>query len=194
MKMLVHLAFVVLGLSCATFGFSALRHAGAVIYPSKPFLMEFSVVMFGAFAAFFAGLAAAEMSRLIRAPKLRVETETVDLGGMRHITLTNPGVFEVIEVKVSFELVEKTSEAGAPFAGRLVLGKSESLAGVPPGRGKKNPGRLRIAVPKDFVSAWKAGSSPFALHVRATSVDPISNLRTITNTAEFTRSAALGEE
>lgn len=191
-NLLVSMAFAVFGMAFGAFVF---RHAPEVVNPSKLYLMELVVEAFGACMVFVAGLAAAEMIRLVRASKLRVETETVDLGGTRYITLTNPEAFEFIEVKVSFELVERTSKAGAPFAGRLVLGKAESLAGVPPGRGKKNPGRLRIAVPKDVVTAWKQeASSRSALHVRATSVHPISNLRTITNTAEFTRSAALGEE
>ncbi|MBV8868210.1 MAG: hypothetical protein JOY65_02170 [Acetobacteraceae bacterium] len=136
---------------------------------------------------FMIGLLGRNALNVLWEQRLYVANEAFSFHGKPHILVYNMNYGNLIDMKVSFELVELLKDVHAPTSARINLVETISLSSMPARRGKTGFGMLYIEVPDKILERWRnsASDSECRLIVRGTSVHPFSNFRAVTNTAIF---------
>lgn len=167
-----------------------------IVKPATPGLMsDFSLWMFAAISFVIGTMARMAFNTLFLEQDLRISPDVLRFEGKPHVALSNMLLDDLIEVKLSFELFEKRDEKGASFAGRLRHAETVSLASVPARRLKTGCGKVYVEIPSKLLETWNSDlHHRVMLYVRATSVQPTTNFRSLTNTAEFNRVSVFGDE
>jgi hypothetical protein len=143
--------------------------------------------------AFLLGTQARLVMNVVFGQRLEIGQEVVWLCASPHIVLRNVLYGELIDIKVTFELVEYDG-GSRKRSSVLTLKHSESIAlsSVPARAEKGGASETYIKVPDQVLSLWRGapGSDETKLIVRAISVHSVTNFRAITNRAVFADVAA----
>jgi hypothetical protein len=143
---------------------------------------------------FMVGVSAHYVLNLHSQQKLEISDDIFYFSGLSYVLLSNMNYCEIIDIKVSFELMDyqKRDKKTSPSVWIKHV-ETVSISNVPARVSEKTePSKTYIAIPTKLLDCWrKEGADDHSvLVVRATSVHSVTNFRAITNAARFTNLAA----